>query len=203
MTYPTRKEAQALLAWGEAQNPGPWINHCQATAYAAETIASHCGMDPEQAYVSGLLHDIGYYANADGTGKTCHVYAGYILMKEKGYDPIAEICLTHSFPIQDINTYSGLTLATHPQERAILESELSSIAYNDYHKLIQLCDCIGTAPICIIEQRFVDVTLRHGFNAHTLEKWKAYYTVKDYFEKKCGENIYNFFRDEINKRIFT
>jgi hypothetical protein len=203
MNRPSREEAEALLAWGGDQNPGPWTAHCQAVARAAEAIAGRCGLDAERAYVSGLLHDMGYYANADGSGRICHVYTGYTFMLEKGYDAIAEICLTHSFPIQDINTYSGMRLVTDESQRNQVKTALDQIIYSDYDRLIQLCDCIGSAEgICTLERRYTDVVIRHGFYEFTIEKWKAFYKLKDYFDKKCGKNIYNLFKDEINGGIY-
>jgi hypothetical protein len=204
MTWPSVNEAEQLLSWAQGQNPGPWIAHCRAAARAAEMIAGRCGLEAERAYVSGLLHDIGYYANADGSGRVCHVYAGYALMKEKGYDGVAGICLSHSFTSRDIRTYSGARLTADPEKRAIIVKYLAEAAYNDYDKLIQLSDCIGSAEgICTIERRCTDVVMRHGFHAHTIGKWKAFFALKDYFDKKCGQNIYSLFRDEICDGIFN
>lgn len=201
--YPSRGKAETLLAWGSTHNPGPWVDHCKNVARTAETIAKCCGMDAERAYVLGLLHDIGYYANAGRTYKNCHVYYGYSLMLEKGYDASARICLTHSFPIQDLKTYSGARLTTVESEYNQLKIALSQIIYDDYDKLIQPCDTIGSAEgVCTVERRITDVTLRHGFNRYSIEKWKAYFTLKDYFDEKCGMNIYDLFREEISKGIF-
>jgi len=205
--YPTRNEAEDILCWGQAQNPGPWINHCRNAARAAETIAAHCGMDTDRAYVSGLLHDIGYYANADRSGKVCHVYTGYALMMEKGYPVIAEICLSHSFPIQDIRSYTGSQITKDESERAVIEKYLTEAVYDDYHNLVQLCDGIGDASgICTLEQRLIDAHRRHGLasvNEYTFAKWDAYFALKDYFDGKCGANVYGFFREEIAKGIFA
>lgn len=56
----TRKEAIELLKDGLVSNPGPWGKHCLTAAHCAERIASKCGdIDSENAYVLGLLHDIG------------------------------------------------------------------------------------------------------------------------------------------------
>ncbi len=93
---PTKDEAERLLSWASEQNPGIWVDHCKTVARAAETIASKCGLDVNRAYISGLLHDIGRY---EGVRKLHHVYAGYELLKGKGYNEISEICLSHSFPV--------------------------------------------------------------------------------------------------------
>lgn len=56
----TRKQAEELLVEAEKCNPGPWGDHSRVAAHCAERIARACGdMDPDKAYILGLLHDIG------------------------------------------------------------------------------------------------------------------------------------------------
>ena len=80
--YPSREEAEKLLSWGSGQSPGPWANHCRVTARAAETIADKCGLDADKAYVSGLLHDTGYYIYRNGKGEKDHIFSGYESLKQ-------------------------------------------------------------------------------------------------------------------------
>jgi HD superfamily phosphohydrolase YqeK len=57
---PTREWAEKLLAESAVLNPGPWEMHSRHVALGAELIAARCsGLDPERAYILGLLHDIG------------------------------------------------------------------------------------------------------------------------------------------------
>jgi len=203
MLIPSREEAEKLLSWAHAQNPGPWADHCSVVARAAEAIARKAGLDAERAYVSGLFHDVGYYSYRDGKGTTCHIYAGYQLMMGKGYDEIARICLTHSFPYQDIGAYSGTDMYCSNEELAEIAVFIAEAIYDDYDKLIQLCDCLGTAQgMCLMERRMLDVTRRHGFRDFTLTKWDSYFALKGYFDRKCGINLYSLFRDELNANIF-
>jgi len=201
---PSREKAENILLWANEKNPGLWIGHCKATAIAAETIALKGGLDPEKAYILGLLHDIGYHGYENGKGTTCHIYFGYDLMMEKGYETVAKICLTHSFPaVQDINTYSGFDMYCSNDEKAFISSFLLETIYDDYDKLIQLCDCLGTPHgITTIEKRNVEGVMRKGFNVNTLKNWTSYFEQKDYFDEKCGINIYNLFYDEIKSSIF-
>lgn len=97
--YPDRKKALQLLKEAEKLNPGPWINHSRTVAHCAEKIASYSGMDPEKAYVLGLLHDIGRRFGKRHLG---HVSDGYSYMMSLGYDEAARICLPHSFNTQKI-----------------------------------------------------------------------------------------------------
>ncbi len=60
MVIPTLAEANQFLDEGERLNPGPWVEHSVYVARAAELIAAHLsGLDPIQAHIFGLLHDIG------------------------------------------------------------------------------------------------------------------------------------------------
>ena len=92
---PTREQAEALLAEAEKCNPGPWGDHSRVAAHCAERIAQECGdLDPDKAYILGLLHDIGRKFGVRHLG---HVSDGYTYMMSLGYDEAAKICLTHSF----------------------------------------------------------------------------------------------------------
>jgi hypothetical protein len=195
-----KKTAKELLAWAGKKNQGKWIEHSYNVARAAEIIAKKCLLDDNFAYIWGLLHDIGRY---EGVTNLRHVYAGYNLMKEKGYNNIARICLTHSFPYKNFGSFQGNIDCTL-EEINYIKDELEKIEYNDYDKLIQLCDGISLAEgITLIEIRIVDVVKRYGFNEYTLNKWNAIFEIKKYFENKCGKNIYELFKDEIIGNIFS
>ena len=196
---PTKQEAEQLLTWAHQQNPGPWANHSRIAARVAETIAEKCNLDTHRAYVSGLLHDIGRY---EGVTNLHHVYAGYKLMMDKGYNQIAEICMTHSFPAQNFKEFFGVNDCT-PEESNLIESFISNKTYNEYDKLIQLCDTIGSADgVCLMEVRMINVIRRYGFTSHTTNKIEAIFNLKTYFDNKCNMNIYDLFYDEIRDVSF-
>lgn len=198
-TLLTRRQAEELLLWAHGHNPGPWLGHSQTAARAACTIANACGMDAELAYLMGLLHDIGRYEGVRGMH---HVIAGYNLMMQKGLAPIARICLTHSFPLPEADAYTGPQDCT-PQEMDFLKKTLDSIAFNDYDRLIQLCDALSMPDgVSTIEERLFEVSLRHGFTDCTQRKWKAFLDIKKEFDQRCGMNIYQLFREEISQRLF-
>ena len=198
-TIPTREEASRILQWAAAQNPGPWEAHSRVVGRAAETIASACKLDGGTAYVLGLLHDVGRY---EGVRDRHHVIAGYNLMRDKGYGHVANICLSHSFPIQNIGVYSGKDDCTQ-EENALIERFLATAEYDDYDRLIQLCDSMCLAEgVCLLDVRLMDVTRRYGFNSFTLEKWNAVFALKTHFDTLYGGNIYNLFYDEIRAASF-
>ena len=197
----TKKEAEDLLLWAFEKNPGNWIDHSKTVARAAKTIASQCGLNDSLAYVLGLLHDIGRY---EGAAELRHIYAGYNLMNEKGYSHNARICLTHSFPYKDIKSFSGKNNCTKDETKQI-QTKLKKYEYNDYDKLIQLCDSICMAKgVCLMEVRLMEVVRRYNiYNQAILKKWNAYFEIKKYFDNMCGKNIYHLFLEEIiNNAVF-
>ena len=56
---------------------------------------------------------------------------------------------------------------------------------------MQLCDALALPTgFCILEKRFVDVTLRYGVHPHTLNRWKKILEIKKYFENLMGCPVY-------------
>lgn len=188
MKVPTIAEAEKLLNEAEKLNSGLWVAHNKTTGFCARTIAEKCdNLNADIAYVLGLLHDIG---RREGVTDMRHIIDGYRFMKSLGYDDSARICLTHSFPYKDINSYNGQNDCSEEDTRFI-QGFIKNAEYNDYDKLIQLCDAISfpDGPT-YIEKRLVDVVLRRGFNDLTIPKWKVFLKLKDYFDNKTQTNIY-------------
>jgi hypothetical protein len=182
------KEAETELTIAEQRNPGPWINHSRSVARNARLIADKIpSLDSNQAYVMGLLHDIG---RREGNKAIMHIIDGYDYMMSLNEKEIARICLTHSYPLQDVNTFFGKFDCTVEQKN-FLSSFLKNVVYDDYDRLIQLCDAISLPNgACIMEKRFIDVALRHGLPDFTVDKWKAFLNLKKYFDNLCGCNLY-------------
>lgn len=163
--YPNREEALKLLKEAEKLNPGPWDNHSRTVAHCAERIAALSNMDPDKAYVLGLLHDIGRRFGKRHLG---HVYDGYTYMMSLGYDDAARICLTHSFNEQKIEGYIG-NFDTTEEETKLIKTKLQEAQLDAYDKLIQLCDAIsGAEGVMDIVDRMNDVKRRYG--AYDLDK---------------------------------
>ncbi|MCM1134880.1 MAG: HD domain-containing protein [Clostridium sp.] len=184
--YPSREKAEQLLKEAESCNPGPWGNHSRVAARCAERIAAACpDMDGEKAYILGLLHDIGRKFGVKHLG---HVYDGYTYMNELGYDDVARICLTHSFSVPDIEVYIGNRDISDEQQEEI-RLALKGCIYDDYDKLIQLCDAMaGADGVVAMEERMADVKRRYG--SYPQEKWNANLGLRRYFEEKAGKDIY-------------
>lgn len=188
---PSVKEAEYELSVAEQLNPGPWIKHSINVGIAARNIAEKVpGMDPEKAYIVGILHDIGRRVGV--VGIPVHIYEGYRYAMEHGWDEAAKICMTHSYPLMEKELHETSKDET---EREIREY-LVSCEYDDYDKLIQLCDSLATDyGFCILEKRFVDVTRRYGVWEFMIERWNATFAIKDYFEAQMGGSIYDVLPD--------
>ena len=184
----TPSEADKELKIAAQLTPGPWEQHSISVAKNARLIAEKVeGMDCDKAYVMGLMHDIGRRAGIKGI---LHIFDGYDYMMSIKQEEIARICLTHSFPIKDVNTFFGKYDCSSDQKE-FLAAFLKNSEYDNYDILIQLCDAISLPNgACIMEKRLVDVALRHGLPDFTIDKWKAFMNTKKHFDELCGCNIY-------------
>ncbi len=184
----TPSEADKELKIAAQLTPGPWEQHSISVAKNARLIAEKVeGMDFDKAYVMGLMHDIGRRAGIKGI---LHIFDGYDYMMSIKQEEIARICLTHSFPIKDVNTFFG-KYDCSSEQKEFLAAFLENSEYDNYDILIQLCDAISLPNgACIMEKRLVDVALRHGLPDFTLDKWKAFMNTKKHFDELCGCNIY-------------
>ena len=184
--YPSIEEANRILQEAENCNPGPWGAHSRCVAECARKIAKACGdMDADKAYVLGLLHDIGRKFGARHLG---HVYDGWKYMEWLGYPEAGRICLTHSFACHSVDLYIGKFDILPEQETEVREA-LGRLEYDDYDRLIQLCDAIGTADgVAAMEDRMQDIKSRYG--AYPEEMWKQNLTLREEFERRTGEDIY-------------
>ena len=183
---PSREEAERIVREAEAINPGPWGDHCRVAAHCAERIAARCeGMNPDKAYVVGLLHDIGRRFGGRHLG---HVADGYSYMMSLGYDEVARICLTHSFNNQSMKGYIG-KIDTTEEEFALIQTELAKIHMDDYDRLIQLCDALaGAEGVLDIEERMGDVKRRYGY--YPEDKWNINLELKKLFEDRMHADLY-------------
>jgi len=189
MQIPTQEQATNYLNEGAERNPGPWVAHSIQVAEAAQRIATaHLELDPENAYILGLLHDIG---RREGIAGMRHVMDGYYFLTTEGYPDAARICLTHSYPEQDVNAGASPWDGSVGEQRFVSEY-LAKIEYTPYDRLIQLCDaiCLPSGPV-LMEKRMVDVTMRYGPNAFTTKKWQAFFDIREDFEAVIGASIYS------------
>lgn len=186
--FPAPETARRELELAAQANPGLWVRHSQNTGEAARLIAARCpGMDSEKAYVCGLLHDIG---RRTGVAAVRHIIDGYDYAMAQGWDEVARVCLTHSFPIQDIEADIGKKDIT-PQQYRFIQQFLEQVEYDEYDRLIILCDSLADANgFCILEKRLVDTTRRYGAFPFTVERWNRTFAIKEAFEARIGCSVY-------------
>lgn len=186
---PDRKTAEQALKEAYQSNPGVWVDHSRYAAQACENIALHCAdLDSEKAYILGLLHDIGRYP---GVTSERHLIDGYRYCMERGWEKAAQICISHAFMIQDIHTSIG-KFDVSEEDYRFMEQFVKNAVYDDYDRLVQLCDSLALPTgFCILEKRFVDVTIRYGVHPATIDRWKKILEIKEYFQEKMGCSIYD------------
>ena len=182
--------AEAELALAERMNPGPWAGHSRNVGVAARNIAEKVpGMEPERAYILGLMHDIGRRVGIVSIPR--HVWEGYLYTTEKGWNDAARVCMTHSYPLGA----RELEGASTPEEERI-KAYLENLAYDDYDRLVMLCDSLAADDgFCILERRFVDVARRYGVWPNTVERWNETFRAKEDFERRMGCCIYDVLPD--------
>jgi putative nucleotidyltransferase with HDIG domain len=195
--YPDIKEA--IYLWQESlsgilnhSKPNiqmEYIYHTTGVAESAYKIAQKCNLDPQKAYVAGLLHDYGKIQNEKQTG-FAHFLYGYEKMTELGFGFIAKICLTHSFPYKD---FSFDDYISYKKEDLIkTKNILSEIEYDDYDRLIQLCDIFYEGMNKVTYQRRIEgIKERYNLSDSQIKPIKEGAEMnKAYFDKLCSCDIY-------------
>jgi hypothetical protein len=188
---PTAEEAMRELKLAEELNPGPWVGHSVDVGIAARMIAEKVpSMDPEKAYILGLLHDLGRRVGI--VDIPTHICEGYKYCMQKGWDEAARICMTHSYlRMRDEFGYEPET----EQEKAI-KAYIMNCEADDYDRLIQLCDSLAVDyGFVILEKRFVDVTRRYGIMEDYIRGWETAFAIKEAFEKEMGCSVYDVLPD--------
>ena len=188
MNILTVEKALQLLDEANEMNPGPWKDHSLYTGIAAKNIAAQCpNLDKDKAQALGTLHDIG---RRFGNTVFKHTIDGYKYLMDLGYTDAARICLTHSFPAKNIKEFFG-KIDCSKEEYEFSEQFINEAQYDDYDRLIQLCDALCLSwGFCLMEKRMIDVALRHGVHDYIVPKWKATFEIKKHFEQLMDSSIY-------------
>ena len=188
MRIPERDQAELWLQEAGVLNSGPWVAHSRYVAEAARSIAAHLpSLDVETSYVLGILHDIGRRAGVSGLR---HSLDGYLFLAAEGCEDAGRVCLTHCFQSRDVRECFGAPDCT-PEEMTFIDDYLAQVEYNDYDRLIHLCDSLANATgFCLLEKRMLDVGFRYGISDHSLRRWQATFGIKADFEKRMGRSVY-------------
>jgi len=185
---PSPDEARRILDEAASRNPGKWVEHSRRAGEAARRLAEpHPGLDPDVAESLGLLHDIGRSVGPNGRR---HMIDGYRFMRRLGYEDVARICVTHSFPAKDFSQLAGAP-DVPAGEVDFIRSFVEACQYDDYDRLIMLCDALAQASgFCLLEKRMVDVALRYAPMPVSHAKWRALLELRDAFSQAIGRSIY-------------
>ena len=201
--YPSLSQAESYLAEGSRRNPGPWVQHARFAAQAMYNMAQallekqpgdprFADLEPERAFVLGLLHDIG---RREGVFGMRHIVDGYQFLEAEGYPAAGRTCLTHSFPdktwIAGASGWDGT-----PAELEFVRAYIQGIEYTIYDRLVQLADAVCLpSGFVLMEKRMVDVALRYGAETdapihHFVRRWKAFFAIKEEIEAVLNGSIY-------------
>lgn len=172
--------------------PGISGKHYQNVAFVAATIAFHCSLNVEKAYILGLLHDYGEYIEKT-TPHTFHGTAGYDEMMNLGFDEVARTCLSHSF---FDTSFTPQDFPAYDKEEIIRASALlQEQGFDEYDRLIHLSDMMAPFDrIDSIENRIDMITQKYHLSAElSQKKLQEALELKTYFNHLCGKDIYMFF----------
>ena len=101
--------------------------------------------------------------------------------------------MTHTFQYKDVDGIYDAWDCTD-EEKKFISDYLKEVTYDDYDKLIQLCDALSLANgYCYAEKKMVSSVIKFGFKDTTINKWKAILELKEYFDGKINGDVYTLF----------
>lgn len=162
--------------------------HTMGVGMSARLLATRIsGLDPEKAFVLGLLHDYGKKYNEKAVG--FHGLIGYLELTEMGYHMAARICLTHTFPNKDfdLKNFPSYPISDLEQCKSILDN----VEYDDYDRIIQLCDLFFEGlQLTTLEKRIEGKRQRYNLGSDEVQllTTEAYF-LRDYFTNKIGDDV--------------
>ena len=202
MDYPNTLEAMEIFEQGlvnlkttrpelTADKVESLRNHALRVANIAKTIAQKANdTNADKAYTLGLLHDYGKFVETENTTNLFHGTIGYEYFNKIGYYAVAKASLTHSFVSKDIDVDA---YDPYPKTELLKCCELlKAIEYDDYDKLIQLSDHLGVGiKHSTLKNWMIYLKNENNYPLSMIRrKYKDILSIKRYFDKKCGCDIY-------------
>lgn len=154
----------------------PWEQHCFNVGKLAAEIATHIpDVDPNKAFVYGLVHDYGRGSKKGKENPKCHPVEGYTIISSKGYSNEAMACITHTFPdlsnilIVPGKCRPGWRVDSNPNDfeydeiDSFIIQKLKGYKPTIYDDLVLIADLMSTSKEYVtINQRLQIVKERYG-----------------------------------------
>lgn len=198
MTLPTLQQAHGLVANLADEfhrlhmNTYGNFGHYLRVAKNAQKIALAIpGLNPDKAYIMGLLHDYGQAAEV-GDKHYFHGLIGYQQLLAMGYDEAARAALVHSFFENEEITPESYH--SYDRQSIIKCAEILRLRpFDDYDRLVHLADLTATgSKATTIERRFEYLAVQYKINEKMIaQKFLMACQLKAYFDKLCKRNIYD------------
>ena len=169
--------------------------HVFNVAKSAENIARQTGkLNPDIAYVLGLLHDIGRIKDETVT-KVPHSIEGYNYLRKIGFPDAAPICITHNFIDPDIKAEDFPTY--DEKSFAFARGFLKKVRYNDYDRLIQLADLFSRGKEILSIRQRLDKN-KQFYHIKNLSYEDKAFNLRDYFNRKYNLDVEQIVADTFN-----
>lgn len=196
----TREQAKSYItkvreyAFEHGRKPETWYmfhNHVFGVAEVSQLIAQKTtNLNPERAYVFGLLHDAGRIQ--EQFEHRFHGLLGYEILKDQDAEA-ARASMLHMFSHNKIPPFEKVSnmFFENKEDYTAVKLFAETHPINDYDRLIQLADgLVNSQGIVTLEQRAVEFAKRHHVPI-LVEVINEKKELKRYFDEKIGENIYN------------
>lgn len=183
-------------ALARGRQPGTWYmfhNHVYGVALLAKEVAARIkGLNPERAYVMGLMHDAGKIR--EEFEKRFHGIIGYELLKDEDCEA-ARASLLHMFGFDEFPVYekAAKMFFDNQDDYDFVCDYAAQNPLNDYDRLIQMADAMADKRgLVTMEQRAADYVARYH-KPVSAEMFGSRMALKKYFDKKTGGDVYSLF----------
>lgn len=198
MTLPTIAEAHRLIIeknqYFQSLNIKriSSLGHYLRVAQNAQGIAEYLPhLNPEKAYIMGLMHDYGQVDEAKDK-HLFHGLIGYQKLLALGYDEAARAALVHSF-FEDEQITPERYHSYDAQAIKQCAEILSKTPFDDYDRLVHLADLMAVGEKAVtIEMRFEYLVAAYRINEEMMkDKFARACKLKHYFDRLCGKDVYD------------
>lgn len=178
------------------RKPETWYtyaNHVYGAANAAKKIASRVkSLNPDEIYVSALLHDI--CRTEEDRVQRFHGILGYEKLIDKD-EKAARAALVHMFPWNELPPFEKCYnwFYGNEQDYKFVANYIKKHELNEADLLVQLSDVLANKDgFVTVEQRMEECAKRRGINVPP-QMLAVRQKLKTHFDQVIGGNVYNLF----------